>query len=78
MSVTLRIILIIGSIASLILCFRKVEQSKLKINDSIGWIVGSVLLIFMSFFSDAVEWMSSKLGFMAPVNFVFFVCIYYA
>lgn len=77
MSVTLRIILIIGSIASLMLCFKKVEQSKLKVNDSIGWIIGSMILIFMSVFSEVVEWISSKLGFMAPVNCVFFVFIVY-
>lgn len=75
MSITLRILLVVGSIFSLIMCFKKFEQSKLKINDSIGWIVGCILLILMSIFSDAVVWISNKLGFMAPVNFVFFVFI---
>ena len=27
----------------------------------------------MSIFSNAVGWLSNKLGFMAPVNFVFFM-----
>lgn len=75
MSITLRILLVVGSIFSLIMCFKKFEQSKLKINDSIGWIVGCILLILMSIFSNAVVWISNKLGFMAPVNFVFFVFI---
>ena len=71
MSVTLRIILIISSLISFILCIRKIKQSKLKIENSIIWMVGSLLLILMSIFSDTVEWISVKLGFMAPVNFVY-------
>ena len=75
MSYTLRILLIIGSIFSLVLCFKKIDQTKLKVSDSIGWIVGSIVLILMSIFSNVVEWLSTKLGFMAPVNFVFLVFI---
>lgn len=75
MSITLRVILIICSIASFILCVRKMKQSKLKIIDSIIWISGSILLILMSIFSNVVMWISAKLGFLAPVNFVFLVMI---
>ena len=43
--------------------------------NSVVWMIGSILLILMSIFSNAVEWISEKLGFMAPVNFVFLVLI---
>lgn len=72
MSYILRYLLIIGSIFSLLLCFKKIEQAKLKVSDSIGWIIGCIILIMMSIFSNFVEWISNKLGFMAPVNFIFF------
>ncbi len=72
MSYILRYLLIIGSIFSLVLCFNKIEQSKLKVSDSIGWVIGCILLILMSLFSNAVEWISNKMGFIAPVNFIFF------
>lgn len=72
MDYKLRILLIIGSVFSLFICFKKIEQSKLKVNDSIGWIIGCIILLFISLFSSTVEWISSKLGFIAPVNFVFF------
>lgn len=75
MSLVLRIILIICSLLSFILCIKKVKQSKMRVADSIIWIIGSFLLILMSIFSGAVEWISVKLGFMAPVNFVFLVVI---
>lgn len=75
MTITLRVILIICSLISFILCITKIKQAKLKIENSVIWMIGSILLILMSIFSSAVEWISSKLGFMAPVNFVFLVII---
>ena len=75
MSITLRILLIACSIIAFFLCIRKIKQSKLKITDSIIWILGSILLILMSIFSNVVTWISAKLGFIAPVNFVFFIMI---
>lgn len=75
MSITLRIILIICSILSFLLCIKRIKQAKLKIINSVIWMLGSFLLILMSIFSQAVEWISAKLGFVAPVNFVFLIII---
>ena len=75
MSLTLRIILIVGSVLSFILCIKKIKQAKLHVENSITWLAGSFLLILMSIFDNAVAWISAKLGFAAPVNFVFFVMI---
>lgn len=75
MSVILRIILIVCSIFSFVLCITKIKQSKLKITNSVVWMIGSIALILMSIFSKLVEWISFKLGFIAPVNFVFFIMI---
>lgn len=75
MSITLRIILIISSFLSFILCVKKIKKSQLKIENSVIWMLGSFILILMSIFSGAVDWISSKLGFMAPVNFVFLIII---
>ena len=75
MTITLRIILIISSLISFLLCVTKIKQAKLKIENSVIWMTGSIILILMSIFSNLVEWLSDKLGFMAPVNFVFLVII---
>lgn len=75
MTLTLRIFLIICSLVSFILCIKRVKQSKMRVADSIIWVIGSFILILMSVFSSAVEWISGQLGFMAPVNFVFLVMI---
>lgn len=75
MSLTLRIVLIICSVLSFALCIRRIKQSKLKITNSVIWMLGSVALILMATFSAGIEWLASSLGFIAPVNFVFFVLI---
>lgn len=75
MTLTLRIILIICSLISFLLCVTKIKQAKLKVSNSVMWMVGSILLILMSVFSNVVEWVSAKLGFIAPVNFVFLIMI---
>lgn len=75
MTITLRVILILCSLISFVLCIKKVKQAKMRVADSIIWVIGGFLLILMSIFSGTVEWISIQLGFMAPVNFVFLVVI---
>lgn len=75
MTPILRIVLIICSLMSFVLCIKKVKQSKMRAADSIIWAIGSFVLILMSIFSGTVEWIAIKLGFIAPVNFVFLVVI---
>lgn len=75
MTPTLRIILIICSLISFLLCITKIKQSKLKVENSVTWMLGCILLILMSIFSNVVGWLSNLLGFVSPVNFVFFIMI---
>lgn len=75
MSITLRVFLIICSIISFIFCIRRIKQAKLKVTNAFIWMLGSFTLILMAIFSDAVAWIANKLGFIAPVNFVFLVII---
>lgn len=77
MSITLRIILIVCSVFTFIFAINRIKHSKLKIEDSIIWIIGTIVLILMSVFSGLVEWISIQLGFMSPVNFVFIVVIFF-
>lgn len=75
MSLTLRIILVICSAISFIFCIRRIKQAKMKVTNSVVWMLGSLALIIMALFDKSVAWLSTKLGFMAPVNFVFLVLI---
>ena len=73
MSVTLRVILIISSFIAFYLCITKIKKSQLKIENSVTWMLGCIILILMSIFPNVVVWISEKLGFVAPVNFIFLV-----
>lgn len=75
MTITLRVLLIVASLFSCILCIIRIKQSKLKVENSVIWLIGSIVLILMSIFYNLIEWISNKLGFIAPVNFVFSVII---
>ena len=75
MSLTLRIILFVGSLVSFYLCVKKIKQAKLKVENSITWMVGSFILILMSIFENAVGWIANKFVFMYSANFVFFIII---
>ena len=77
MTTTLRILLIVVSIITSISVIKKVKQSKLRMEDSVIWIIGSSLLIAMSIFSSVVEWVAIKMGFMSTVNFVFVVISFF-
>ena len=74
MSIILRVVLIICSLLSFVLCIKKVKQCKMRVADSIIWIIGSFLLILMSVFSNAVEWISIKLGFKFYLFLLFEFC----
>lgn len=75
MSIVLRVILVVSSVISFILCVKKIKQAKLAVENSIVWMCGSIILILMSIFSNSVTWISSKLGFISPANFVFMIII---
>ena len=75
MSMTLRIFLIICSVLSFLFCIKRIKQSKMKVTNAAIWMIGSIALILMAIFDNGVAWVATKLGFEAPVNFVFLVII---
>lgn len=76
MSGFLRIILIAGAIISFLYMVRKIRQSKVKIEDTIFWLLFSLVLIFMGAFPKVIYNISDLLGFQSPVNLVFLVIIF--
>ena len=75
MSITLRIILILSSFIAFFLSVTKIKKSQLKVENSVTWMLGSIILILISVFPNMIVWLSEKLGFVAPVNFIFLVMI---
>ena len=75
MDIVLRSVLLVCSIIAFLLCMIKIKQAKLKVSNSVVWMIACIVLILISIFFEPVVWLSYKLGFIAPVNFVFLVII---
>lgn len=76
MTMQLRMVLIVVSVLTTWLILRKIRMSKMRIEDSIFWIVFSLMLIVFSVFPEIVYWMSALSGTQTPVNFIFLFIIF--
>ncbi|QUC03368.1 MAG: DUF2304 domain-containing protein [Coriobacteriaceae bacterium] len=75
MSPVLRVVLIVGSVLALAIVIDKVKKSKIRIKDSIFWVISAVLLVILAVFPGIAFFFSRLLGFLSPSNFVFVVII---
>lgn len=75
MSITLRLILIAGSIVAFIFVVNRIHYNKILIGDSIFWVLLSLALILLAVFQGVSFFFSTLLGFISPSNFVFLLVI---
>lgn len=76
MSITLRIVLIAASLLNCTWILLNIRKAKIKIEDSVFWIIFSGVLITMGIFPHIVAWGAQLVGVQAPVNFVFLSIIF--
>ena len=76
MTTILRIVLIITCLLTCYYTLHKIRKAQMQIEDSIFWILISVLLVFISLFPGIAYNISSLLGIGSPVNFVFLAMIF--
>ncbi len=76
MSLTLRIFLIISCVISVVYTLKKIRKAQMNIDDSLYWIVMSVMLLVLSVFPQIAEQAAKLFGFIGVVNFVFFFIIF--
>lgn len=76
MTVVLRIVLIIGSILATWYVLKKVRQSKMKIEDSMFWVMVSLLLVLFSLIPKAADILSDLAGTYSTANFIFLFMIF--
>ena len=72
----IRVLLILGSLATLVFILRRIRNAKMQIEDTIFWIFFSALLLFMSIFPGVLGWISAALGFVSPINLVYLLIIF--
>lgn len=78
MSLALRILLMIFSVGFVYFVLKRIHKDQLRIQDSIFWILLSVLVLILAFFPQIAIGMAQQLGIISPVNFVFLVLIFCA
>ena len=76
MTMTLRIALILVSVATFVLMMRKIRQSKVQIESAIFWIILALVLVVFSIFPGGADLVSRLLGIYATTNFLFLFAIF--
>lgn len=76
MTFFLRGILILGAVFVFFYMLKRIRQSKIKIEDSIFWILFSLVLVFMGVFPKIIYQISKWIEFQSPVNLVFLFIIF--
>lgn len=76
MTMLLRVVLIVVSVATTWMILRRIRTSKMRIEDSIFWIGFSCMLILFSLFPQIVYLMTDLTGIQTPVNFIFLFIIF--
>lgn len=76
MAIQLRCILIIVSFFTMIFVMRKIRKSQMKIEDSIWWIIMSIMILVLSIFPQIGIFAAGICGIESPVNLIYLVIIF--
>ena len=77
MDLQLNLFFIIISILTIIYIIRKIRKHKLNIDDSIVWIIWSIILLILSIFPKISIFFAKQMGFQSTSNFILFVFVSY-
>lgn len=72
----LRVCLIVASVLTMVMIMHKIRRAKARIEDSIFWVLFSLILIVFSVFPGVAYWMSDLVGTYSPSNFIFTLVIF--
>ena len=67
----LRLLLVLGSLLTLVFVLGRIRRAKIQIEDSIFWFVFSGFLLLLSIFPELAYWAANTLGMQAPINVVY-------
>lgn len=76
MTLTLRIVLVLVSLMTLLFVLRRVRSSKIRLEDSMIWILFSGALIVLSVFPGIFDFLAELAGVYSTANFVFLFFIF--
>ena len=76
MSDTIRILLLLGAVATFAYVYRNVHKSKMKAEDYFFWIGMAGVLVLFAFFPGILVGLSRLIGIDSPANLVFLLIIF--
>lgn len=76
MTLTLRVVLVLVSLMTILFVMRKVRSSKIRLEDSMAWILFSGVLFVLSVFPGIFDFLAELAGVYSTVNFVFLFFIF--
>ncbi len=76
MSIAMRVLLIAGSVLTAVYVLLGVRRSRMRTEDSVFWLLFSVILVLMGVFPGAVMAFAEWIGVQSAANLVFLVIIF--
>lgn len=76
MSDTLRLLMAVAAVVTVIWIFRKIRKFKVKMEDAIFWTFFGGVLLILALVPEISFRLSALLGFISPSNFIFIVVIF--
>ena len=75
MTLVLRILLLIGALFAMGIVINSVRKSKIRISDSVYWVVSAGILVLFALIPQLAYFFSGLFGFISPANFVLLLVI---
>ena len=76
MSTAMRILLIAGSLLTACYVLQRVRKSRMRTEDSVFWLVFSLILVLMGLLPDLVARLARVIGVLSAANLVFLIVIF--
>ncbi len=76
MSTAMRILLIVGSFLTALYVLQRVRKSQMRTEDSVFWLVFSLILVLMGLLPNLVTRLAYIIGVMSAANLVFLIVIF--
>ena len=76
MSVAMRVLLIVGSLLTAGYVLRRVRKSRMRTEDSVFWLVFSLILVLMGVLPNLMTGLARAIGVMSAANLVFLIIIF--
>lgn len=75
MGTQLRVLVILGSMISLVVIVNMIKKEKLELKYSLSWIFASIAILFMGIFPKGIDFIAKILNIANPMNALFFTGI---